>query len=153
MHATLGKWRRPEAKLDAEGLADHNVWSYTPEFAKRFGLPPLNEPVPTGAQAVAWRVERYDKENHACLMDLYLDDTIPFAFQNRSKLLICHPGLGYLLIPKDKADSQYYQSWAMTDGKIFDRDIFVFRELRVARKEWIPRQAAQGWKYVSYQGS
>ena len=40
----------------------------------------LSQPVPTGAQAVAWRVERYDKENHACLMDLYLDDTIPIRF-------------------------------------------------------------------------
>jgi len=131
IHATLTKWRRPEAKPFAEGLADHNIWSYTPEFANRFGLPALDEPGPTGAQAVAWRVERYEQGNYACLMDLYLDDTIPIRLpESESSYLSAHPGLGYLLTPKDKADSQYYQSWAMAHGKIFDTELFVIRELK-----------------------
>lgn len=135
IHATLMKWRRPAAKLVEEGLADPNIWSYTPEFANRFGLPPLNEPGPTGAQAVAWRVERYHNENHACLMDLYFDNTIPIRFpESESSYLSARPGLGYLLFPRVKADSQHYQSWAMTHGRIFDTELFVIRELKTERE-------------------
>ena len=68
-------------------------------------------------------------------MDIYLDGTIPIRFpESESSYLSAHPGLGYLLIPKDKADSQYYQSWAMTHGKIFDTELFVIRELKTERE-------------------
>ena len=77
--ATLKKWRRPDAKLQSDGLADRNVWSYTPEFAARFGLPPPTEPPPTGAQAVAWRVEQSYGGYQKCFLDVYLDEAIPIV--------------------------------------------------------------------------
>ena len=78
MQWNLKKWRRPEGKTKEEELADQNEWSYNAAFAKRFGLPPLNEPPPTGAEAIAFRVERYEGDEHRCLLDLYLDDSVPF---------------------------------------------------------------------------
>jgi len=105
IHATLAKWRRPEAKLVEEGLADHNVWSYTPEFGKRFGLPPLNEPGPTGAQAVAWRVVQYNwfGGDQVCYLDVYVDGSTPLAFPEADHGFSgSYPQVGYFLGGKQK---------------------------------------------------
>lgn len=132
-HAALTKWRRPEAKLDAQGLADRNVWSYTPEFAKRFGLPLLNEPGPTGAEAVAFRVERYHGDHHACLLDIYLDESVPMRLpEGESGFLSLHPGLGYSLVPRNKNEPHTRPSYI---SKLFDAELFAIWDLRTEREQ------------------
>lgn len=99
--ATLKKWRRPEAKLNPEGLSDRNVWSYTPEFAMRFGLPPSKEPAPTGAQAVAWRVENYRNDSHGCLLDVYVPDTVNVVLpESEAGFVGTQPGWGDIILMK-----------------------------------------------------
>lgn len=142
MHATLAKWRRPDATLDAERLADHNVWSYTPEFAKRFGLPPLNEPPPTGAEAVAFRVERYHKDDKACFLDVYLDDAVPLTLpESNHGFAGPSQGFGYFLNPKDKADRV---DWYSPYSKYGSSELFAIREIPERDQKAFPRKQHLG---------
>jgi hypothetical protein len=130
IHATLTKWRRPEAKLDAQGLADHNVWSYTPEFGKRFGLPLLNEPSPTGAQAVAWRVVPYNSfgGSQSCFLDVYFDEVTPIVLPSAEHGFSgSQPQGGYFLLPKDKNDrvNAWYDPYTLHSKT----ELFFVREL------------------------
>lgn len=137
VHATLKKWRRPEAKVTAEGLTGHNVWSYTPEFAKRFGLPPLNEPAPTGAQAIAFRVERNHRNEDNCMLDVYLDDTVPLSYPEVKKGLAGpSPGLNhYFLGTKEKVDRQYHQNWIGAYSVYANTELFSIWELRTEQEQ------------------
>jgi len=102
MQWNLNKWRRPGAKTKEEGLADQSEWSYSAAFAKRFGLPTLNEPPPTGAEAIAFRVERYEGDEHTCLLDLYLDDSIPILLpEGEAGFTAARP---YFLYTRGKAE-------------------------------------------------
>lgn len=149
IRATLAKWRRPEAKLSERGLKDPNVWSYTPEFATRFGLPPPNGPGPTGVQAMAFRVEQYDGENHACLFDVYLDDTVPLRFpQGEVGVGGLHPGMGNFLTFKDPREVDqavaFRPSYMATE-----LEVFAIRELRSEgeRKTFPVKQHLDGNRY------
>lgn len=140
INATLTKWRRPDAKLMEEGLADHNVWSYTSEFAMRFGLPLLNEPGPTGAQAVAWRVEANQTFNDEslCLLDVYVDDTVPLLFPETDiGFASLRPGLPYFLIPKDKSDRNALHSSYSVYG---NTELFFIRELSEKEQKRFPHK-------------
>lgn len=142
MHETLTKWRRPEAKIVEEGLPDHNVWSYTPEFAKRFGLPPLNEPGPTGAQAVVFRVERYHKDDKACFLDVYIDDTVPLTLPE-SDHGFAGPmqGFGYFLNPRDRADrADWYSPYSVYGNT----ELFAIREISERDQKAFPRKKHLG---------
>lgn len=107
--AIMKKWRRPEAKLNPEGLSDRNVWAYTSEFAKRFGLPPSNEPPPTGAQAVAWRVENYRRDSQECFLDVYVPDTVDLELpESEAGFVGAQPGVGgYYLNQNDMKESKF----------------------------------------------
>lgn len=135
--ATLKKWRRPEAKLNPDGLSDRNVWSYTPEFAKRFGLPPSNEPPPTGAQAVAWRVESYRKDNQACFLDVYVNDTVDLTLPE-SEVGFLGPQLGvggYFLVQKDMKESKYLRKYLHAYSDIHQTHLFAIWELSSDREK------------------
>ncbi len=140
IQATLTKWRRPAAKLDAEGLADHNVWSYTPEFAKRFGLPPLNEPGPTGAQAVAWRVVQYNwfGGGQFCFLDVYFDETTPIVLPEMEHGFSgSQPQLGYFLGLKDRAD---VVGWFKPYAVYGNTELFFIRELSEKQIQSVPHK-------------
>jgi hypothetical protein len=135
--AILKKWRRPDAKLSAEGLADHNIWSYTPEFAKRFGLPPSNEPPPTGAEAVAWRVESYRKDHQACFLDVYVNDTIDLTLPE-SEVGFAGPQLGvggYFLIQNDMKEIKFLRKYLHAYSDIHQTHLFALWELSSAREK------------------
>jgi hypothetical protein len=138
VQVTLTKWRRPEAKLDAEGLADRNVWSYTGDFAKRFGLPPSNEPPPTGAQAVAWRVVPYNREKQSCFLDVYLDESIPLIFPEAEHGFSgSQPQLGYFLGTKDKEDwVKWYDPYAVYGNT----ELFFVREISEKDQNYFPHK-------------
>jgi hypothetical protein len=140
LHATLKKWRRPEAKVTADSLADHNVWSYTPEFAKRFGLPPLNEPGPTGAQAVAWRVVPYNwfGGGQFCFLDVYFDDTTPIVLPEAEHGFSgSQPQTGYFLTAKDKNDRI---SWYGPYSVYGNTELFFVRELSEKQLKYFPHK-------------
>ncbi len=144
IQATLTKWRRPAAKLDAEGLADHNVWSYTPEFAKRFGLPPLNEPGPTGAQAVAWRVVQYNSYggSQSCFLDVYFDETTPIVLPELEHGFSgSQPQTGYFLAPKDKKDRI---PWYDPYSAYGNTELFLIREIPEKQQHLFPRKKHLG---------
>ncbi len=127
-------WRRPTAKLDPTNLADPNVWSYTPEFAKRFGLSSSNDPPPIGAQAVAFRVERYHKDEKACILDVYIDDATPLVYpEAESGFAGPHARLHYFLLPpKDKTDRvNWYSSYSVHGNT----ELFTIRELKTEREQ------------------
>jgi len=138
VNATLAKWRRSDVKLIEEGLADHNVWSYTPEFSKRFGLPPLNEPGPTGAQAVAWRVEQYNRGDQSCFLDVYIEDSTPLVFpESEHGFSGSQPQLGYFLGTKDNADRpEWFESYAVYRNT----EWFVIREVPEKEQAMVPRK-------------
>ncbi len=141
IHATLVKWRRPEAKLVEEGLPDRNVWSYTPEFGKRFGLPLLNEPGPTDAQAVAWRVVQYNRfgGDHFCFLDVYLDETTPIMLPEAEHGFSgSQPQTGYFLGLKDKNDriDRWYDAYTLHSGT----EMFFVRELSEKQLQSVPRK-------------
>lgn len=142
MHAMLTKWRRPEAKLLEEGLPDRNIWSYTPEFAKRFGLPPVNEPGPTGAQAVAWRVERYHRDDKACFLDVYIDDTVPLTLpESDHGYAGPSQGFGYFLNPRDRADRvDWYSPYSVYGNS----ELFAIREIPERDQKAFPRKKHLG---------
>jgi len=128
--STLDKWRRQDAKLAMEGLADHNIWSYTSEFAKRFGLPTLDEPGPTGAQAVAWRVVPYNwfGGDNVCFLDVYFDETTPVSWpEGEHGFSGSQPQTGYFLIGRDKSDRVDHWYDAYTLGS--KTELFFVREL------------------------
>lgn len=149
IHSTLTKWRRPEAKLTAQGLKDPNVWSYTPEFAKRFGLPQLSGPGPAGAQAMAFRVEQYHGDDHACLLDLYLNDTVPLRLpEGESGIRGLHPSMGDFLIFRDRKELD--QSIASRPSYMApDSEVFAIMELRTegARKTFPVKQHLDGNRF------
>jgi len=149
IHATLKKWRRPEAKLVTEGLADHNVWSYTPEFAKRFGLPPLNEPGPTGAQAVAYRVVPYNRfgGDNVCFLDVYFDETTPVSLpEGEHGFSGSQPQTGYFLIAKDKSDR--VDRWLDAYTLKSKTEIFVVRELSEKQMQSVPsKERIEGYLF------
>jgi hypothetical protein len=138
VQATLNKWRRPDAKVTAEGLADRNVWSYTADFAKRFGLPPLNEPGPTGAQAVAWRVVQYNREKQSCFLDVYLDELTPLIVPEAEHGFSgSHPQLGYFLGTKDKADwTKWYDPYSVYGNT----ELFFVREISDKEQNYFPHK-------------
>lgn len=138
INATLVKWRRPEAKLTTEGLTDRNIWSYTSEFGKRFGLTPSNEPAPTGAQAVAWRVVQYNRGERSCFLDVYVDDATPIVFPEADHGFSgSHPQLGYFLGTKDNADRpQWFEAYAVYRNA----EWFVIREIPEKEQPMIPRK-------------
>jgi len=136
IQANLRKWHRPPAKTREEGLADQNEWSYSAAFAKRFGLPPLNEPPPTGAEAVAFRVERYPGDRSNCFLDLYLDDTVPVLFpEGESGFSSSY--LGYFLSTRGRKEveqsTSVRPSYTMRSGS-FDSELFAVMELRTERE-------------------
>ncbi|TAJ06966.1 MAG: hypothetical protein EPO61_13345 [Nitrospirae bacterium] len=138
MQATLLKWRRSEAKLDPEDLPDRNVWSYTSEFGVRFGLPPLNEPSPTGAQAIAWRVEQYNREEQSCFLDVYLDETIPLVWPEAEYGFSgSRPQLGYFLGLKDRAD---VIGWFEPYAAYRNAEWFVVRKIPEKEQPMVPRK-------------
>ena len=144
IQATHAKWRRPAAKLDAESLADHNVWSYTPEFARRFGLPPLNEPGPTGAQAVAWRVVQYNSYggSQSCFLDVYFDETTPIVLPELEHGFSgSQPQNGYFLAPKDKKDRiPWYDPYSVYGNT----ELFVIREIPEKEQRLYPHREHLG---------
>lgn len=138
IQATLTKWRRPEAKTEAEGLVDRNVWSYTPDFAKRFGLPPLNEPGPSGAQAVAWRVVQYNWEERSCYLDVYLDETISLVLPDTNHgFSSIQPQHGYFLAAKDKADRP---RWFDPYSVYGNTELFAIREIPEKERRFFPHK-------------
>jgi hypothetical protein len=135
VQTTLTAWRRPQAKLDPVGLPDPNVWAYTPVFAKRFGLPLLDEPPPTGAEAVAFRVEKYHKTEEACLLDVYLNDTIPLLFPEaetgfRGQFPLFHSYLS----SRSKADWNHRRAIVSSYSKPFDNELFAIQEVTDERE-------------------
>jgi len=144
INTTLTKWRRPEAKVTEEGLADHNVWSYAPEFAKRFGLPPLNEPVPTCAQAVAWRVVQYNfyGGSQFCFLDVYFDEPTPIVFPEAEHGISgSQPQTGYFLTAKDKADRV---TWFGPYSVYRNTELFVIREIPEKERRFFPHKEHLG---------
>ena len=136
--AILKKWRRPVAKLNPEGLSDRNVWAYTPEFAKRFGLPPSNEPAPTGAQAVAWRVVQYNRGEQSCFLDVYVEEATPLIFPEAEHGFSgSHPQLGYFLGTKDNADRPH---WFEAYAVYRNTEWFVIREVPEKEQAMVPRK-------------
>jgi hypothetical protein len=132
---TLRIWRRPQAKLDPVGLPDPNVWTYTPKFGKRFGLPELDELAPTGAEAVAFRVEKYHKAEEACLIDVYLNDTImlllpeaEIGFRGQFPLFHSH------LSSKSKTDWNHRRAIVSSYSKPFDNELFAIQEVADERE-------------------
>ena len=144
IHATLNKWRRPEAKLTTEDLADRNVWSYTPEFAKRFGLPPLNEPGPTGAQAVAWRVVPYNwfGGGQFCFLDVYFDEAIPIMLPEMEHGFSgSQPQTGYFLGLKDRSG---VVDWFKPYHVYGNTELFVIREIPEKEQRLYPHREHLG---------
>lgn len=140
--ATLKKWRRVAAKVTGRGLPDHNLWSYSPEFAKRFGLPPSNEPPPTGAQAVAWRVAQYNRDEQVCFLDTYLDETMPVVMpEGEHGFSATQPQYGYYLAAKDKSDRS---KWADSYSKYGDTDLFVIREISKSEQPYFTHKESLG---------
>jgi hypothetical protein len=138
INATLNKWRRPDAKVTAEGLADRSVWSYTADFAKRFGLPLSNEPAPIGAQAVAWRVVQYNRGEQSCFLDVYIDDSTPLIFPEADHGFSgSHPQLGYFLGTKDKAD---WPGWFEPYAVYRNTEWFAVREIPENEQPMVPRK-------------
>lgn len=137
MQTTLEKWRRPEAGLDATNLPDRNVWSYSPQFGKRFGLPPLDEPGPVGAEAVAWRVVQYNREERSCFLDVYLDETVPIVLpEGNHGFSGSQPQLGYFLISKDKNDRiPWYDSYSVYGNT----ELYILREVSEKQIRKVPR--------------
>jgi len=134
--ATLKKSRRPAARLNPEGLSDRDVWSYTPEFGKRFGLPVLSEPGPTGAQAVAWRVENYRKDDQACFLDVYVNDTVELILPE-SEVGFLGPQLGvggYFLVQKDMKESKFLRKYRHGYSDIHVTHLFATWELTSERE-------------------
>jgi hypothetical protein len=138
IHATLKKWRRPAAKVTEQGLPDHTLWSYSPEFAKRFGLPPSNEPPPTGAQAVAWRVVQYNRGEQSCFLDVYFDETTPIVLPEAEHGYSgSKPQVGYFLGTKDKADwVKWYDSYAVYGNT----ELFFVREISAKEQNYFPHK-------------
>jgi hypothetical protein len=135
VQTSLMTWRRPQAKLEPVGLPDPNVWTYTPEFAKRFGLPPLNEPPPTGAEAIAFRVEKYHKTKDACLLDVYLSDAIPLRLpEAETGFMGGHILFHSYLSSRSKADWNHRRSIATSYGKPFDNEFFAIQEVTDERE-------------------
>lgn len=136
MQWNLKKWRRSEAKTSEEGLTDHNVWSYSAGFAKRFGLPSLNEQPPTGVEAIAFRVERYPGDRSNCFLDLYLDETIPVLFPEGEVGFNSHY-LGYFLYTRGKPEVEQSRSARMSyvqRGRASQSEVFAIMELRTERE-------------------
>ncbi len=135
VQATLAAWRRPQAKLDAAGLVDPNVWSYTPEFAKRFGLPPLDEPPPIGAEAVSFRVEKYHKTEEACLLDVYLNDATPLRLpEAETGFMGQHALFHSYLSSRSKADWNHRRAIATSYSRPFDNEFFAIQEVTDERE-------------------
>lgn len=138
MQWNLKKWRRSEAKTKEEGLADQNEWSYSPAFAKRFGLPPLNEPPPIGAEAIAFRVERYEGDEHRCLLDLYLDESVPILLpEGEAGFIAARP---YFLYARGRAEVEQSKPvksagspYTMRSGST-ESELFAIRELKTERE-------------------
>jgi hypothetical protein len=133
MQWNLNKWRRPEANTKEDGLADQNEWSYSAAFAKRFGLPALNEPPPTGAEALAFRVERYEGDDRRCLLDLYLDDSVPILLpEGEAGFIAVRP---FFLYVRGKAEVEQSkpkpagQSYTLQMGSTRS-ELFAIRELK-----------------------
>ena len=151
MHGNLNKGRRPQAKTREEGLTDQNVWSYSAAFAKRFGLPPLNEPPPTGAEAIAFRVERYPRDRSGCFLDLYLDDAVPVLLPE-GEAGFNSQYLGYFLYTRGKPEVEQSKSARASyvqRGEASESEVFAIMELRTERerKTFPMKRHLQGDKF------
>ncbi|WHZ15996.1 MAG: hypothetical protein OJF52_002844 [Nitrospira sp.] len=139
MQWNLKKWRRSEAKTSEEGLTDHNVWSYSAGFAKRFGLRPLNEPPLAGADAIAFRVERYEGDERTCLLDLYLDDSVPILLpEGEAGSIAVRPHFlysrGKTEVEQSKPVKRPGPSYTLQMGSARS-ELFAIRELRTEREQ------------------
>jgi len=98
---------------------------------------------------MAFRVEQYHEENHACLLDIYLDDTVPLRFpQGEVGVRGLHPSMGNFLTFKDPREVDqavaFRPSYMATDS-----EVFAIRELRSEgeRKTFPVKQHLDGNRY------
>jgi hypothetical protein len=142
----LTERRRKDAALVADNLKDINVWTYTPEFAQRFGLPTLNEPGPTGAQAVAYRVERNFTDPNVgdlCVLDLYIEDTVPLILpEGETGFSWSYPDSPwYTAPPYGTPDRQYWSKYLELYRKPGHTEWLVTKELKTLLDRWTYRNS------------
>lgn len=98
---------------------DNNVWVYTQDFAKTFGMPPENIYELKGIEAAAFRVEdmsfkvcgmgRKDENcmrQDRCVTDIYIDEKIyplPWATNQQADYLAYYNSTQWLATPKEIA--------------------------------------------------
>lgn len=86
---------------------DLNTWAYTKEFAERFAMPQewINGDI-RGAQALAFREEVTPGVETRCLLDVFIDSTIPLPWINNqaADFIVAPPSAASELTPQSSAD-------------------------------------------------
>jgi hypothetical protein len=97
-----------------------------------------NEPGPTGAQAVAWRVVQYNRGEQSCYLDVYVDNSTPLVFPEAEQGFSgSHPQLGYFLGTKDKAD---WIKWYNPYDVYGNTELFFIREISPSDQNSFPHK-------------
>ena len=172
-------WFNAQARTYAEAFTDEargvyvediNVWAYTEAFAKRFAMPEKwITPGLTGAQAVAFRVERFDgamrfsnkgnagMTNSRCILEVFFasDAPVDWRSDDHARIRPMTPQAPAYLVPQTPEDLKARRrTETFVGGRLTDLALRTTGGY-TSTMSWLgfDREVYPGISYISLQGS